>query len=209
MFGVNRTLNVTVISALLFLRIFTPDLGAASSSFDEKEFLGKVQCAMLKVDNSPEIASLLRSANILVAPEKGNSVALYISGRSPILSSENGRSVTQLLQSAIYDIFDIVSPPEGASIQRDSLLAYSKVTCLMAELEKLEMPKTLKKGIMKTIEDDLDRVIRICSSSSLLSKYRQPIETIKNQVSQKRDEIENLIQQKKVAQQKLNPISRN
>ena len=203
MFRVNRTLSITVISTLLFLRIFTPGLRATSSPFGEKEFLDKVQCAMLKVSNSPGIASLLRSANILVAPEKGNTVALYISGRSPILSSENGKNIAKLLQSAIYDIFDIVSPPEKTSIQRDSLLAYSKVTCLIAEFNKLKTPKPLKKGAIMAIEDDLEQIARIYASSSFLNKYRQSIETIKNQVSQKRNEFENLIQQKEEARQKL------
>ena len=94
-----------------------------------------------------------------------------------------------LFTSLPIPIFDIVSLSGIANVQRDSLLAYSKITCIVAEFNKLETPRTLKKGVIMAIEDDLEQVIRIYASSPFLNKYRQPIETIKNQISQKRNEF--------------------
>lgn len=113
----------------------------------------------------------LKKANILIAPEKTKVIA-YISGKSPIMTTNYKNAVAQSLNCKLNDVFDVISYQNGgeATFVRDCLLFYAKYSELYENLKCLESGKA-EKGAIYTIGTNLDRVIDMCKENVGLQTF--------------------------------------
>lgn len=165
-----------------------------------KEFLCKTKDIMSTFNSADPFFTRFSNANILI--EKSDHLAIYISGKSPIVSTKEKETLQDRVGVEIVDIFDVISSPEDSLLTRNSLLAYAKYIALLSDLERLKKPifSTLK-GLFLTIEANGRQLVEISTNTPQLTSLVPLLQSILERFSIQKTEIDLLLAELQQAKQ--------